>query len=440
MVPGDGQRRRFDPPGILGPGRRSDRVRLLALRRPRPGDRRGADRDGARPGLDADRHRGHLRLRRRGRASARPRRCSGAVLADRPALRDRMVLATKGGIRPGRALRLERRPPAWRVRGLAAPARCRRDRPLPAAPARRAHAPGRGGRGPRPSWSTAGWSATSGCPTSRRRSSRWCRPSWTRRWSRPSPSSASGTATRCATAPSTSASHGSVTPLAWSPLGGGRVGRPATPSAWCCDRLADDRGVDPTAVALAFVMAHPAGAGADPGHPAARAHRGGRRRARVSDSTAPSGTSCTRPARASRCREHPDRPAVGGRLVRRAVRRRRRAARCAGAAPAELVRALPRHRAGRQGPGVRQRPAALGLPARHRHPGVRRRRRARGPRPDAAADRGALRRDVAAAAGPPARDARPDARRRADDQHHLLRPARRAARRPSPATAAPPRS
>ena len=52
---------------------------------------------------------------------------------------------------------------------------------------------------------------------------------------------------------------GSVTPLAWSPLGGGRVGADDAVGV-VLRRLADDRGVDPTAVALAFVMAHPAGA------------------------------------------------------------------------------------------------------------------------------------------------------------------------------------
>jgi predicted oxidoreductase len=52
----------------------------------------------------------------------------------------------------------------------------------------------------------------------------------------------------------------SVTPLAWSPLGGGRVGRPDDPVVEVLDRLAARHGVDTTAIALAFVMAHPSGA------------------------------------------------------------------------------------------------------------------------------------------------------------------------------------
>lgn len=49
----------------------------------------------------------------------------------------------------------------------------------------------------------------------------------------------------------------SVTPLAWSPLGGGRVGSADGQVAAALGRIAADHGVDPTAVALAFVMAHP---------------------------------------------------------------------------------------------------------------------------------------------------------------------------------------
>lgn len=56
-----------------------------------------------------------------------------------------------------------------------------------------------------------------------------------------------------------------ITPLAWSPLGGGRVGAGSAGSdavsgdavSGELERVAADRGVDPSAVALAFVLAHP---------------------------------------------------------------------------------------------------------------------------------------------------------------------------------------
>ena len=48
-----------------------------------------------------------------------------------------------------------------------------------------------------------------------------------------------------------------VTPLAWSPLGGGRIGRSDDPVVTVLDRPAARHGVDTTAIALAFVMAHP---------------------------------------------------------------------------------------------------------------------------------------------------------------------------------------
>lgn len=49
-------------------------------------------------------------------------------------------------------------------------------------------------------------------------------------------------------------------PLAWSPLGGGRIGRPDDEVAPVLGRIAAEHGVEPSAIALAFVMAHPAGA------------------------------------------------------------------------------------------------------------------------------------------------------------------------------------
>lgn len=51
-----------------------------------------------------------------------------------------------------------------------------------------------------------------------------------------------------------------VTPLAWSPLGGGVVvtADPATDAlAATLERLAEREGVDRAAIALAFVLAHP---------------------------------------------------------------------------------------------------------------------------------------------------------------------------------------
>ncbi len=53
----------------------------------------------------------------------------------------------------------------------------------------------------------------------------------------------------------------SVTPLAWSPLGGGRVANDVAGALdEVLDRIAERHGVDRSAIALAFVMAHPAGA------------------------------------------------------------------------------------------------------------------------------------------------------------------------------------
>jgi predicted oxidoreductase len=50
-----------------------------------------------------------------------------------------------------------------------------------------------------------------------------------------------------------------VTPLAWSPLGGGRVGA-GGPVDEALARLAASLGVEPSTVALAFVLRHPVGA------------------------------------------------------------------------------------------------------------------------------------------------------------------------------------
>ena len=87
--------------------------------------------------------------------------------------------------------------------------------------------------------------------------------------------------------------------------------------------------------------------------------------------------------------------------------------------------ALPRHRAAGRERRVRQYPAAVRLCARASTPPRSPPRSRRCTRRIAPADGGADRRDVAAAAGAPDRDDRPDARRAADDQHHLVRHARR---------------
>ena len=214
-----------------------------------------------------------------------------------------------------------------------------------------------------------------------------------------------------------------------------------------CERLADEHGVDRPRSRSRSCWRIRAAPIPILGTQRVERDRGRRDRRSACGWTGPSGTSCTRRGPGSSCRDGPLDPATGaamrtgGRLVRRAVRRRRRAARGAGAAPAELVRALPRHRARRPRPGLRQHPVAVGLPARASTrwcspagvaPEVA--------RPHAPAGRGALRRDVAAAAGPPARHARPDAGRWADDQHHLVGPAGRSARVRARGTAAPPRS
>ena len=57
-----------------------------------------------------------------------------------------------------------------------------------------------------------------------------------------------------------------MVPLAWSPLGGGRLGGEVDPTdvravevAQVCDRIAADQGVSRSAILLAWVMRHPAG-------------------------------------------------------------------------------------------------------------------------------------------------------------------------------------
>ncbi len=63
----------------------------------------------------------------------------GRVLAAAPSLRERMVLATKGGIAPPTPYDSSARLPAVRVRGIAAAAPGRRHRPLPDPPSRPVH-------------------------------------------------------------------------------------------------------------------------------------------------------------------------------------------------------------------------------------------------------------------------------------------------------------
>jgi predicted oxidoreductase len=57
-----------------------------------------------------------------------------------------------------------------------------------------------------------------------------------------------------------------MVPLAWSPLGGGRLAGDVDPAderaaavASVCDRIADEQGVSRTAVLIAWAMRHPAG-------------------------------------------------------------------------------------------------------------------------------------------------------------------------------------
>jgi predicted oxidoreductase len=52
--------------------------------------------------------------------------------------------------------------------------------------------------------------------------------------------------------------HG-IPPMAWSPLGGGALMTEDTPLAQVMDRVAGDHGVDRAAVAVAWLLAHPAG-------------------------------------------------------------------------------------------------------------------------------------------------------------------------------------
>jgi predicted oxidoreductase len=52
--------------------------------------------------------------------------------------------------------------------------------------------------------------------------------------------------------------HG-IPPMAWSPLGGGALMTEETPLARVMDRIADDHAVDRSAVAVAWLLAHPAG-------------------------------------------------------------------------------------------------------------------------------------------------------------------------------------
>ena len=92
----------------------------------------------------------------------------------------------------------------------------------------------------------------------------------------------------------------------------------------------------------------------------------------------------------------------------------------------QLLRPLPRHRAACRDGRLRQHPAALGLRPGHRLGGLRRGRRAAA-RAHVAAGGHPLRRALAAHAGAPARDPRPDARGPPHPEHHLERSGRRAA-------------
>ena len=113
-------------------------------------------------------------------------------------------------------------------------------------------------------------------------------------------------------------------------------------------------------------------------------------------------------------------------VVQRPLRRRLRVPRRARSAPRQHVRALPQHRAHRGSLRVRQRAAAVRVPARDRQHCVL---RGDGTDDEAAhAARGAVRRARRSPARQPARHDRSDHGRPADREHHLQRRPRRDAR------------
>ena len=185
----------------------------------------------------------------------------GRVLAVAPHLRDRMVLATKGGIMP--PIPYDSSPAYLRSAceaSLQTDGR-RGDRPLPDPPPGPARPPSRRRCNARRA-ARRGQDPRGRCvephPGTGRGTRRALSRSRSRRTSR---SSRRCTSTRCATAPSTPAWPRRRSALAWSPLGGGRLatGDDVRPELLeVLDSLAAREGVDRAAIAIAFVLAHPA--------------------------------------------------------------------------------------------------------------------------------------------------------------------------------------
>ena len=155
-----------------------------------------------------------------------------------------------------------------------------------------------------------------------------------------------------------------IVPLAWSPLGGGRLmSGENVPAALIAtlDELAEREGVDRAAICYAFVLAHPSAPVALLG-----TQNPDRLRAAVAASMSrligTMSTASSRTAKECRSRERPR----GNQLVRRPVRRRLRVPRRPEPRAAELVEPLPRHRPDGRPQWLRQHPPAIGLPTRDR--------------------------------------------------------------------------
>ena len=285
---------------------------MLEVRR--HGTRRGAgeDRDGARRRHDPGRHRRHLRLRDgTDRSARRLRRRRGAA---RSRCWPGRRTCASGWCWPPRAASVRRCPttesprvPARGVRGVAAPAGRGSRRPLPGAPPRPAGPSRR--RWPRPCtrWSTGGQGGPSGCRTtpSAQTEALQAYLSVPLATSQPAVQPA---APRPARRRHARPVHGDgMAPLAWRPLGGGRLGRPADREddrahagrgRGRVDRLAEREGVTRAAVVLAWLMRHPAGVVPIIGTQQRRPHPGGGRATR-SSWTGPTGTRSSSPAAVS---------------------------------------------------------------------------------------------------------------------------------------------
>ena len=213
-----------------------------------------------------------------------------------------------------------------------------------------------------------------------------------------------------------------VTPLVWSPLAGGRLatGDGVAPSCW--PRSTASPHARPSTgprwrSRSRWPIRHARSPSSAPSDPSASPTPSA---PSTSPSTGPTSTGSSKPPKDDRCRDH------RALLVLRPVRRRLRVPGRARPGAGQQLAALPRHRPDRRPAGLRQRAAAVGLHAGHRLDRLRRRDR-HPHRADPPPPRRAHGRDVAAAARPPAGHDRPDGRGPADDQHHLLRHPRRGA-------------